>query len=300
MANKRAIEIKDALLGDIALGRYRREQRLPAERELALRFRASRNTVRQALEELERVGVVMRRGMSGTFVISQHPTDTDDSHQESMTLIEQPKASPWLTAIRRRVATDRRRAERDLHAGLLSSLVYELEPDGRKSRSPYDANEIGVNVISTDPLALISAPPHVAQGLGVPLHALVLRRYNVMLLTEDGFPAIMESYYPGEPLIDLMREGLDDAGLTRWVNMHLRPMVGDIKVDADMRRPTRLEQYYLRLSHLAHLWEVRYRTFDRDGHGLELTYAIRLGKPYQLKETLEIYHTGESALPRED
>jgi GntR family transcriptional regulator len=42
--------------------------RLPSEQELARRFAVSRNTVREALEELETLGLIRRRWGHGTFV----------------------------------------------------------------------------------------------------------------------------------------------------------------------------------------------------------------------------------------
>jgi GntR family transcriptional regulator len=42
--------------------------RLPSEQELAERFAVSRNTVREALEELETLGLIRRRWGHGTFV----------------------------------------------------------------------------------------------------------------------------------------------------------------------------------------------------------------------------------------
>jgi DNA-binding FadR family transcriptional regulator len=49
-------------------GTYAYRERLPAERDLAGRFGASRSTVREALRQLEEVGLVTRRVGSGTFV----------------------------------------------------------------------------------------------------------------------------------------------------------------------------------------------------------------------------------------
>ena len=49
-------------------GRYADGERLPAERELATHFDASRSTVREALRRLEEMSLVTRRIGSGTFV----------------------------------------------------------------------------------------------------------------------------------------------------------------------------------------------------------------------------------------
>lgn len=57
-------ELRDA----IESGTYAHGQRLPAERDLATHFGASRTTVREALGLLEMEGMVIRKVGSGTFV----------------------------------------------------------------------------------------------------------------------------------------------------------------------------------------------------------------------------------------
>jgi len=70
------LQLKESLAAEIASGRYRPHRRLPSERELALRFRVSRMTVRQALLELAREGLIYTRTGKGTFAsepkIEQH------------------------------------------------------------------------------------------------------------------------------------------------------------------------------------------------------------------------------------
>ncbi|HPG89962.1 MAG TPA: FCD domain-containing protein [Hyphomicrobium sp.] len=56
------------IFGRVRSGAYSYGTRLPAERELALEFSESRNTVRQALEFLETYGVVAKRAGMGTFI----------------------------------------------------------------------------------------------------------------------------------------------------------------------------------------------------------------------------------------
>jgi DNA-binding FadR family transcriptional regulator len=52
----------------IETGTYREGDRLPAERDLAATFDAARSTVRRALDQLEKAGLVSRRLGSGTYV----------------------------------------------------------------------------------------------------------------------------------------------------------------------------------------------------------------------------------------
>jgi GntR family transcriptional regulator len=62
------LQLKESLVAEITSGRYRANQRLPSERELAGRFKVSRMTVRQALTELARDGTIYTRVGKGTFV----------------------------------------------------------------------------------------------------------------------------------------------------------------------------------------------------------------------------------------
>jgi GntR family uxuAB operon transcriptional repressor len=61
--------IAERLRRAIIEGEYSYQSRLPAERELAEFFSASRGTVRAALNQLEEMGLVSRRVGSGTFVL---------------------------------------------------------------------------------------------------------------------------------------------------------------------------------------------------------------------------------------
>jgi DNA-binding FadR family transcriptional regulator len=53
----------------IETGAYSEGDQLPPERQLAATFQAARSTVRRALDQLERAGLVSRRLGSGTFVV---------------------------------------------------------------------------------------------------------------------------------------------------------------------------------------------------------------------------------------
>lgn len=57
----------------IETGAYAEGDQLPAERQLASSFGAARSTVRRALDQLEKDGLVSRRLGSGTYVMSLDP-----------------------------------------------------------------------------------------------------------------------------------------------------------------------------------------------------------------------------------
>ena len=62
------LEIYRSLKNDIAERRFAPENRLPGESSLVTRFKAARETVRRALAQLQREGLVEKRNGIGTFV----------------------------------------------------------------------------------------------------------------------------------------------------------------------------------------------------------------------------------------
>lgn len=67
------MRVADALKAEIAAGTYEVGRKLPTEFELCSRYGVSRSTVRQALAELEAVGIARRRQGSGTTVVARAP-----------------------------------------------------------------------------------------------------------------------------------------------------------------------------------------------------------------------------------
>src|SRR5919108_90280 len=61
-------QVKTRILREIEAGRWRPDEQLPTEDELADRFRVSKITVRQALRELAQLGYIRREQGRGTFV----------------------------------------------------------------------------------------------------------------------------------------------------------------------------------------------------------------------------------------
>jgi len=61
-------QIADRLRNDIAIGRFEPSGRLPSEAEIGAQFGVSRVTVRLALDELDKDGLIERRKGKGTFI----------------------------------------------------------------------------------------------------------------------------------------------------------------------------------------------------------------------------------------
>jgi GntR family transcriptional regulator len=62
------LQLKNALVADIDAGQYKPHQRLMSERELGEKFKVSRMTVRQALTEMIRDGILYTQAGKGTYV----------------------------------------------------------------------------------------------------------------------------------------------------------------------------------------------------------------------------------------
>jgi DNA-binding GntR family transcriptional regulator len=74
-ATTRYARVAQALLAEIAGGRYPVGARLPTEAELETRFRVSRHTVRAAIRHLRELGLVTARAGIGTTVRAQNVAD---------------------------------------------------------------------------------------------------------------------------------------------------------------------------------------------------------------------------------
>jgi DNA-binding FadR family transcriptional regulator len=112
-------ETVERLLHAIKLGVVTAGERLPAERELALRLGVSRATLRDAIRELEQAGYVeSRRGRSGgTFVIYRPTQGADEvarlprgsGLEDALTLRSVLESGAAEAAARRQLSDDERR-----------------------------------------------------------------------------------------------------------------------------------------------------------------------------------------------
>ncbi len=88
----------------IETGAYSEGDRLPPERQLAATFNAARSTVRRALDQLERAGLVSRRLGSGTFVgptaaTSRRPADLADQISPLQLIEARLAVEPFTTRL---------------------------------------------------------------------------------------------------------------------------------------------------------------------------------------------------------
>jgi len=70
----------------IVSGQYSFNERLPSERDLAIRYKAARGTIRAALAQLEQANLVRRKFGSGTFVAYRNDAEQEDIAEETSPL----------------------------------------------------------------------------------------------------------------------------------------------------------------------------------------------------------------------
>ncbi len=107
----------------IVTGQYGFNERLPSERDLAIRFQTARGTIRNALEQLEQAKLVRRKFASGTFVAYRGNMEREDIAEETspMELIETRMAiEPYIVRLAILNASNR-----DLNA--LESVLNQAE-----------------------------------------------------------------------------------------------------------------------------------------------------------------------------
>ncbi len=86
MARKGAADVAKQMRRSIESGEYRRFERLPASRQLAETFGVARNTLRDALYQLEREGLLQTKPGSGTYVTANEPAAIPNALEQAAPL----------------------------------------------------------------------------------------------------------------------------------------------------------------------------------------------------------------------
>jgi GntR family transcriptional regulator len=148
-------QLKHRLRGEIARGVYRPGDRLPSEPELISRYGIIRITVRQALDELETEGLVVRRHGKGTYVAEQRVENNPVRLVDFMQDMTQAGLAPSLRVLK---------------------LVRE-----RASHSLAEALHLapGSEVVRVDRLRLANEQPIAIDSTWLPL------RFGALLVDDD-------------------------------------------------------------------------------------------------------------------
>ena len=172
-------QIADELLGQIRNGTHALGAMLPPEIDLSDRYRVSRFTVREALRQLEALGLVTRRQGSGTLVIAREPLERFTQEISSICELLQYPSNTRLFVLRSVAVT----ADQSL-ARVLGSSVGEpwVRIEGvrrvRATSAPICTSEILVRPEYAEVIDQIGASAK-------PVSALIEQRFGVRVARVD-------------------------------------------------------------------------------------------------------------------
>lgn len=142
------LQLKEDIKNKIVQGIYRKDMRLPSENALSSELGISRMTVRRALEELTREGILYRTRGSGTFVAANKFSQCDIMSFSEM--VKQVGATPKSVILEKKFACDEEIASAmHLPKGSVFYIVKRLRI--------ADNNPIGIENVFL-PLQFCSSP----------------------------------------------------------------------------------------------------------------------------------------------
>jgi GntR family transcriptional regulator len=197
---------------EILSGRWPTGSKLPTEREMATRSGVSRQTVREAFDELERAGFIVRRQGSGTFVAGRRLEQSLLGHFSIVHALRSSGAEITTTVLSRTLTT--------ALPAIASSL--QLEPE-----APVLELE-RLRRVNDQPLMLERTWLPVERLPGIPdaefsvtgLYEILRERYGIRLVraTESFEPVVLDRKEAkvlevgvGQPALMLLRTTFDDA-----------------------------------------------------------------------------------------
>ncbi|MBB6219412.1 GntR family transcriptional regulator [Rhizobium leguminosarum] len=191
------LQIADRLRREIAEGTFEPSGRLPSESQIMARFDVSRVTVRLALDQLDKDGLIERRKGKGTFVAGKqvrHQIDTLRSFHESLkvqgfdatmriielTAIETPPALVSLFGAKCALLERLHMVDDEpiaLGRSLLPVLMSELDLETAEQRPTYALlkDKAGADIGSAEiAIGARAAPPRISSLVGAAANAVLL------------------------------------------------------------------------------------------------------------------------------
>ncbi|MEU8251988.1 GntR family transcriptional regulator [Nonomuraea sp. NPDC048916] len=96
------LQIADDLRQEVAEGRLKLGERLPARRQLAQRYGVAVETIRRALDELARDGLISTQSTRGTYVVKT-PDQTEPSSDLQQMMTEVRRLAERIEGLESRV-----------------------------------------------------------------------------------------------------------------------------------------------------------------------------------------------------
>jgi GntR family transcriptional regulator len=235
------IQVATLLRNRIADGHFRAGQKMPTQEELEEEFGVARVTVRQAVELLEKEGLVHRQQGRGTFVTPHMPErrwlhltiDIDSlarsisGHVPRFLMAKNPPPSPRLlsdegkpaAAYQYLLSVQFRSGEPFAVASVhVERAIFERSPDEFKSRTALPVLlEMERENIDHAQLTVVvgSANPDTSERLRIPLNAPTAEARYLVRNQQGVVTYVAEVVYRGDCVrfdIDLLRNGARDSG----------------------------------------------------------------------------------------
>lgn len=227
----------------IASGRFPVGSLLPTEMELSSRYGASRYSVRQALAELQELGLISRKKNVGTRVEAARPTaafrqsmaTVEDLAQFGATHIRAMRSVEEVTADQKLAAT------LECEAGTRWLRISSLRLDGGDARKPVGWTDAFIDPdldgiverIRQSPEMLISTLIETHYGRGI---ARIRQEIDAAAVPEALAGELRVA--AGTPALRIVRRYLDEAGQTLEVSHSIHPM-GRFPISMDLARTVR-------------------------------------------------------------
>src|ERR1700722_1460208 len=233
------LQIADELKEQIRSGALSPGSQLPTEDDLRDKYRASRNTVRDAIKRLVGQGLVETRPGQGTFVTT--------------------KVDPFVTVLN---VGDPSEVSRDEGGATYLSDV------SASHRKPY---------ITAPRVEVQTAPEVITRRLRVPSDTQLVSRHEQRYI--DDIPwSLQTSFYPMEFITRGATRLLMAEDITQGAVHYLTETIGleqiGYRVWITARRPDGNEQRFFRISHDSTVFEIFRTGFDQNKKPMRVTVTV--------------------------
>ncbi len=212
-----AQQIQQWLLEHIEKGIYQPGEQLPAETELALQLGISRATLREALLNLERQGIVVRKHGIGTFITSGYNQRVESGLEQLVSTIEMAnKQGLEITFSRLQVRQEPAEAEEAELLGLASGSSLTII-----ERAILVDEQVVAYMVDAVPASVLSAADISETFNGSVLDLLKQKhprqvawaRANLVALNADAFLSKQLDIKRGQAILLIKQVSFDDQGL---------------------------------------------------------------------------------------
>lgn len=239
-------QLKQALQSDIEQGIYQSGERLPSEPELVREYGVSRITVRQALDELEAEGRVVRRHGKGTYVAERR------IEQELVRLTD--------------FVEDMQQAGQNPSSRV---LTFEHEPAGSAIAKALNVKN-GTEVVRVDRLRQADERPVAYDTTWLPL------RYGVLLtgmdLTQETIYHILETRFAIPVLFGAFYISATEATAQQAAYLEVAPGTALLVIQrisyTTQDEPVYIQERYYRPDRVR--YRVTLRRYNEEGSGSKI------------------------------